>query len=370
MILIFSGYNQRAVIAFLRTLEENKIDNYNIVAASDRDTILKTNYKKKVLCIRKNEELDLGELCNILDQLNGFKLNEKILIAPSTEALNRFVLKHRKMLEEHNAVIPLVNEDLYIEVSDKNRFWKLCKEYDLLVPGQTENVTEYRSPIVAKPKEYISTNGMIYSPFIIQSKQQFEYFREKYPVQEFTYQELIDGESYYLLYYITQSGQINCLSQRNLAQQPNGKSIIAACLSTLHRNNGIAKQYAEMFKNIGFWGFIMVELRKRGNAFYMIEANPRFWGPSQLFCNSGYNFFEFFLQEYGYIDHIIEREINFQAKYLWTGGIVGKLLIDDNCSWLEGGRKLIRDNIGEYLKCDIYRRPDTIEIYNLEDSMK
>lgn len=370
MILIFSGYNQRAIVAFLRTLEKNNVDKYRIIAASDQDTILKTSYQKKVFYIKKQKALDLDESCQILDQLNRAEPKEKILIAPSTEALNRFVLKHRKILEQHHAVIPLVNENLYVQVSDKNRFWKLCKEYGLFVPEQTEYMTQYRSPIVAKPKEYVSANGMIYSPFIIQSEQEFEIFQKKYPVQEFTFQELIDGESYYLLYYFTQDGQIYCLSQRNLAQQPNGKSMIAACISTLYKENSIAKQYAEMFKELGFFGFVMVELRKRGDQFYMIEANPRFWGPSQLFCNSGYNFFEFFLQEYGYINSIIQTKIDFQAKYLWTGGIAGSLLIDDNCIWLEGGKKLMKENIQEFLKCDIYRQPDTIEIYNLESSVR
>ena len=48
MIVIFSGYNQRAVIAFLRCLTKNHIEEYVIVAASNQDTILKTKYKDKI----------------------------------------------------------------------------------------------------------------------------------------------------------------------------------------------------------------------------------------------------------------------------------------------------------------------------------
>lgn len=366
MILIFSGYNQRAVIAFLRTLENNRVCNYGIVAESDHDPILKTSYKEKILYIRKEKGLDLDELCKILYQLNKWKPEEMTMIAPSTEALNRFLLKHRKMIEMYNVIIPLVDEELYIQVSDKEKFWRLCKEHGLLVPNQVGCIVRYQSPIVAKPKKYVADNGMIYTPYIIQSEVEFKLFQNRYPEQEFVYQELIYGESYYLLYFFTRDGRVQCLSQRNLAQQPNGKSIIAACLSTLHKENDIARRYADLFKEIGFKGLVMVELRKKGNDFYMIEANPRFWGPSQLFCNSGYNFFEFFLQEYGFLQDVSEKEIDFQAKYLWTGGYSGNLLEDANCVWLDGGKEIVTENIKEFLENDIYRQTDTMKIYAME----
>ena len=34
----------------------------------------------------------------------------------------------------------------------------------------------------------------------------------------------------------------------------------------------------------------------------MIEANPRFWGPSQLFVDAGFNLFESFLFDYNIIE--------------------------------------------------------------------
>ena len=57
-IVIFSGFNQRAVVAFLRTLEMRKIDNYFILASCDSDPILNTTYQHKVFKIRKNKNLD------------------------------------------------------------------------------------------------------------------------------------------------------------------------------------------------------------------------------------------------------------------------------------------------------------------------
>ena len=62
MIVVFSGYNQRAVVAFLRTLEKNKVESFRIIASGDSDSILKTNYKEKVIYTRKKKKLDLEEV--------------------------------------------------------------------------------------------------------------------------------------------------------------------------------------------------------------------------------------------------------------------------------------------------------------------
>ncbi len=366
MILIFSGYNQRAIIAFLRTLESNNITQYRIIAASPQDTILKTKYKSNVYAIRSIIELDLTEICELVDQIYCLDTSAKVLLAPTTEALNRFFLKYRSILELHNSIIPLVDEDFYIKISDKQSFWELCKLYHFEVPRQEKRFDRIPLPIVAKPKTYISENGKNYAPIIIQSEKDLELFCCKFPVEDFVFQEFINGNSYYLLYYFSQNGSIYCLSQRNLAQQPGGKSMIAAKVSRLHERAEIAAQYKYMFRTLGFHGFLMIELRETTKKYYMIEANPRFWGPSQLFCNSGYNFFEFFLNDYGYLNSIPNRQVDYNAKYLWSGGVKGELFDSNACVWLEGGEEYVYEHFQEFLESDIYRHEDTIRIYEAE----
>lgn len=68
-IVIFSGYNQRAVIAFLRTLTKNGLFNYSIIARDCEDTILKTQYKDKVFCVRDSKELYVMDILNLIVQL-------------------------------------------------------------------------------------------------------------------------------------------------------------------------------------------------------------------------------------------------------------------------------------------------------------
>ena len=46
----------------------------------------------------------------------------------------------------------------------------------------------------------------------------------------------------------------------------------------------------------------MVEVKHLSNKNYMIEANPRFWGPSQLFVDAGINLFEAFLVDNGLLN--------------------------------------------------------------------
>ena len=43
----------------------------------------------------------------------------------------------------------------------------------------------------------------------------------------------------------------------------------------------------------------------------MIEANPRFWGPSQFYHDCGIEFFELFLKDYDIIDSVsIDEKTN------------------------------------------------------------
>ena len=69
----------------------------------------------------------------------------------------------------------------------------------------------------------------------------------------------------------------------------------------------------------------MVEIKKQINVNYMIEANPRFWGPSQLFVDARMNFFEAFLHDFGFLPEN-PPPFNFinaiHKKYFWFGGII------------------------------------------------
>jgi predicted ATP-grasp superfamily ATP-dependent carboligase len=209
-------------------------------------------------------------------------------IAPSTEALNRFLLEHRAAFEAINCVIPLIDKDLYEKLSDKYAFCRLCEQHAITIPKESPNMEELVVPFVAKPKTYF-TKSRRFSPHLFCRKQTNIRFSQTYQPTDFYYQQYITGESYYLLYYVDRQGKVYAFSQQNLLQQPHGKSIVAAKTSTVHEKP-ISQAYESMLLTIGFRGLIMIEIKKEGDTYYMIEANPRFWGPSQL-LSSQHEFF-------------------------------------------------------------------------------
>lgn len=364
MIVIFSGYNQRAVISFLRTLDKNCVSNYSIIAASEKDTILLTTYVNKVKFIRKNKELRLEEILEYIKLLNK-ESGEELLLVPSTEALNRFLLRYRRFFEERNCIIPLVTESVYEMISDKKSFCECCEKRGLKVPKEVK-LEMNNIPLVAKPKKYLANDGRSYAPVIIKSELEYMKFVKQHDEADFMGQEYIWGESFYILFYFERNGEVYKFSQENYAQQPAGKSIVLAVSSDIHLNNSIVDLYEKMFLEMGYYGFVMVELRYKDGDYYMIEANPRFWGPSQLFCDARYNLFEVFLKEYGYIEQCSLDTINYNARYLWSGGILGDILENKECVWYGKGKEQARKYMNEFLTNDVYNKVDTKGIFEKE----
>ena len=149
-IVIFSGFNMRAVFAFLRTLEKNHLDFY-IIALPQDDSIFKSKYKQNVLISREKKQLDLQDITNCLSKVKTFTQAEHLFIAPSTEALNRFLQKNRVHFESIGCIIPLISNDLYNTISDKESFRNLCKANSIPVPEKVK-FDKKNIPFVVKPK--------------------------------------------------------------------------------------------------------------------------------------------------------------------------------------------------------------------------
>lgn len=364
-VVIFSGYNQRAVIAFLRTLKDNCVS-YSIIASSNEDPILLTDYKKNVVAVRDSESLKIESFLNLIKSFKS--KSKKLLIAPSTERLNRFLLEHKERLEESDCVIPLVNSDLYHKISDKFSFSLLCKENNILVPKEYDINSIDIFPIVAKPKTYFAqSNKKIYAPVFIRNYNELKIFSKTYNKKDFYYQQYILGKSLYLLYYVYKNGQIKKFSQENLIQQPEGKSIIAAISSDFH-NSSESKKFENLLKKIKFFGLIMIEIKESGGKFYMIEANPRFWGPSQLFVDAGVNLFEDFM-----LDNDIIKEktsavkvSSTRTKYFWYGGLIATLSRKENLMFYKYDLESFKNSFDDWLFVEIYKRSDTMGIFYKE----
>lgn len=363
-IVIFSGFNQRAVIAFLRVLSANNVS-FGIIAKSVSDTIFLSKYKKNVLYVRKTVSASINDILDGL-QITKRKLNaDKLIIAPSTEYLNRFILKNRPQFEAINCFIPLVKESLYKHISDKYSFSRLCEANGIKVPSEYADICDIQLPFVAKPKQYYSksTNATL-SPVIIQTKKQKLDFINQYCVEDFYFQAFIEGKSRYLLYYFDNNHSVYKFSQENLIQQADGKSMVAAVSSDFHFSDESTK-YERLFKKIKFTGFVMVEEKGEG---YMIEANPRFWGPSQLFVDANSKLFEAFLYDYNFVSNkppfVVETQKN--ILYFWFGGIIKNLCEGKDLEFHNYNSDLLIEKYPTFISSDIYMREDTYEIFKEE----
>jgi predicted ATP-grasp superfamily ATP-dependent carboligase len=362
--IVFSGYNQRAVIAFLRTLESDKCQ-YAVIATSPADTIFLTKYGSKVSAVRKSSALELTEILRNIRIVQRRIKSDRYVIAPSTEALNRFLLQNRKELEGHNCEIPLVDKELYEKISDKYEFNSICSQHGILVPREYVTITKAKIPYVAKPKKYFSRTEDVYNPILIFSKEAHKSFMKENDIGDFYYQEFVGGKSFYLLYYFCSDGTTYKFSQENYLQQPQGKSIIAAVSSNFHHTRESLK-YEKLLEALNFVGFVMVEVKRYKDRNYMIEANPRFWGPSQLFVDAGVNLFKAFLYDL----KLIHKKPNLKReaigiKYFWFGGLMQSLLNEGNVTYHNYSSTQFVNDLPGWFMADIYNRRDTSELFKM-----
>ncbi|MBR0152003.1 MAG: hypothetical protein IJP89_11635 [Synergistaceae bacterium] len=151
-------------------------------------------------------------------------------------------------------------------------------------------------------------------------------------------------------------------------QQDGGKSIIAAKTDNFFMTSDVT-MIENLFIAMNFTGLAMVEIRKREDKNFMIEANPRFWGPSQLFVDAKYNLFHAMLNDWGFCN-IPFPDINtldMNAKYFWEGGITEDVRLGRNSAYFDGFDKILGYNRKEWEAAEIYKRSDTIKIWEAEN---
>ena len=298
-VLVFSGYNIRAIIAFCRWANSVHVD-FLIIAKDSSDPIFSTSYKDHVAITRDTPDLNSGKFCSWIDALSEQYSYERFIVLPSTEYLNRFLLDSRDDIERTNCVIPLTDAELYARISDKKSFVELCESYDLDIPDEYEEIPDF-FPFVAKPRKYCSADGRQLAPHVIFSSNDLDRFTRDENTNEYFFQQYVIGRSLYLLAYLSIQEEEVLFSQENLMQQSLGKSIILAKCADFHKTD-MAQRYVAMLKESGFTGLIMIEVRyiESSGKYFVIEANPRLWGPMQLVVDNNVDLFGAMLRDYGF----------------------------------------------------------------------
>ncbi|GHU19796.1 hypothetical protein FACS189475_07660 [Betaproteobacteria bacterium] len=351
-LIFLSNYNMRAVITLLRLCDKYDVAVW-IVADGEDDPIFLTRYASNVVAIRKPR--DVGDFIDILRSLQKKFAENPAFVAPTSEYLNRYLLQNKEMLRQWNIHVPLPRQELYDSVSDKLMFHGLCKKFGLCVPDifDVENII---FPCYAKPVSYYGYMG---KPVLLNSKEELSKLHLSHPQANWFYQKQIEGESYYLLYYFSKKGNVIKFSQKNIAQQKGGRSILAACNADLHLTS-ISDEYEKMFRTIGYSGPVMVEIRKNEQGMFMIEANPRPWGPSQFTVDARIPIFGSFISDMGYDVCLDERVTDDECYYFWENGFDGSM---DNADYFSVSQNAIAGNLEKWRKYDIFNRDDTRALY-------
>lgn len=365
-ILIFSGSNDRAIISFCRYAEKHGID-FNIVANGEEDLIFLTEYKKFVIGTRNKNELNLDLIFDFASLVKNKTRSNELVILPSTEYLNRFLVNNEEALKSQNIFTGLVSEKLYKEISDKYSFGVLCQKYGIDIPQEFDQPPN-EFPYVFKPRSYDTETKNLEKPAIINNSKDAEKYVKDRSLDHYYFQEYIGGRCIYLLFHISKSGNYSVYSQENLVQQYNGGSMILAQSSNF-QNENVSKKFLDLLINEGYHGLIMIELKNYKGKYFMIEANPRLWGPSQLILDSGMDLFDAWSFDLGLVKSKSSFIYKEQVFYFWEGGISADNDDLNQLTFYNGYDKdTLIENYNNYKSIEVYNREDTINIYNKENN--
>jgi hypothetical protein len=358
--LVFSGGNDRAVIGFLRALRLCG-EQAHIVARTREDRILRSSFRCDVKWVRPTHELSFNVFSESIDRVRMQSGNGTLVALPSTEYLNTFLLQHRREIEAMDCEIPLVDASLYMQLTQKGSAANFFSSAGLSVPHEVHMPLIREQPVVAKPIRNVSASGKSLYPHLLDTQAQLEKFLIEHDVKDYFFQERVWGDSLYLLFYLSQKEEHEFLwSQRNLLQQPDGKSMLLAEPFTFHKST-TASRIVQTLRHAGFHGLGMVEVIRTPDREVFIEMNPRIWGPVQFCLDQGQDLLQAFIGEalHGnpmrFVNH---RPRQYRKRYFWLGGLLGTLGAGRTPAWHTARRPLV-PTILRNLACDVYLRKDS-----------
>lgn len=361
-LMCLSGHNHRAVVALARWATATGVP-LHLVGSGRDDPLALTDHGQHIFVQRESLALDLPETCAWIGALRDRHGYDRVVIAPSTEFFNRFLLRHRRDIEAAGGIVPLVDEALYARVSDKQAFAELCAANGIAVPAVFDALPR-RAPFVAKPRRYCGADGRQLKPRLVGTEAEREAFVRDGSGSDYFFQEWVEGQSLYLLAHLARDGRATLSAQENLMQQGGGGSIVLARAHDFHREAD-AGPYLRLLRGIGFHGLVMIEVRRcaRSGRAVMIEANPRMWGPQQFMLDRGVDPFEPLFADHG-IDVARHWQSSGQGHfYFWSGGLSPR---HGTCTF-HGytAQQFVADYVA-VAAADLFARPDSLRLHRQE----
>jgi len=344
--LIFSGYNQRAVIALCRYFKS--IDHpFVIVSSGIEDLIYLTDYKNNVVLERADKTLTM-ELFLRISSLYG----DELVYCPTSEFLNTFVLENADSFQKIGIATGMPAKESYEKITSKWSSQELLKDLDYIKIIETLEVDKAQVPCVVKPYKNVMLDRVLY-PFICYSQESLKEVKEQISKNEYFAQRFIDGQSYYFCAYLSRNGSFKGYWQENIIQQPDGKSIV---LAKVCDNPGLNEDaLMDIISKVGYFGPLMIEFIKAQDDFYYIEINPRFWGPLQLANDVNPEILDAYLEEW-FGRTVTSIKTNTSGFYAWNHGAQSQFLKKyPGISKLKNVKRLLLEN-------DVYSKGGTINL--------
>ena len=344
--LIFSGYNQRAVIALCRYFKS--IDQrFVIVSSGIEDPIYLTDYKNNVVLERTDKTLTI-ELFFKISNLH----DDKLVYCPTSEFLNMFVLENADSFQKIGIATGMPTKESYEKITNKWSSQELFKNLDHIKIIEPVELDKAQVPCVIKPYKNVILNRVLY-PFICYSQDFLKEVKEKINRNEYFGQKFIDGQSYYFCAYLSKNGSFKGYWQENILQQPDGKSIV---LAKACNNPGLNEDaLMNIIYKVGYFGPLMIEFILENDNFYFIEINPRFWGPLQLANDVNPQILDAYLEEW-FGRTVTSVKTNASGFYAWNHGAQSQSLKKyPAINKLKSVKRLLLEN-------DVYSKRDTINL--------
>ena len=323
-VLLLMSENDRAAIACLRSLDEKVqiIPSFNNKSIFN-SLIVPENLRRNITYYNSNNEEDfINSLIQIKKKHGSFKV---FLFGDQT---SYWLLTNKKRLLSYNIYVKGPETEAYTTMLNKKNFLEISSEYGMLIP-KTINYIEvmnkkFEKKFVIKPKESTENERILDDPMLIENKKSFQYLKsldldfDNHILQEYVY-----GPSVYYMSLYNNGDKIIDFTQKNIAQQPGGKSVIKAIPSEIPEY--IKEKVDALMRDFNWTGPMMIEFKLMDDKYYNIECNPRLWGPLQLAIDNGINFANAMYEPSNYKnknDYKAEKEVG----YLWkTGYLLGFL---------------------------------------------
>lgn len=345
--LLFSGHNDRAVVALCRFFDQASLP-FVIAAAGQQDAIHRTSWASRVLLNRPDAVVNLA-LFQALIKAHGGPL----IYVPTTEFINAFVLSNRVALQAMGLEIGLPDQAIYEALTGKHSsqsvLTKMCTS--LRLPA-AQDIQTPRAPCVLKPRENVA-GGRVWYPLLCRSPAELDQVLTGLDRSAYFAQDFIIGQSHYLCAYLARDGRTASFWQTNLMQQPGGKSIV---LARSGANPGLDE--ATLMRALLDWGYhgpFMMEVIQADTGLFYIEVNPRFWGPLQLALDVCPQILALYAHDHGFEVATPAALPADQAWYAWAHGAALP-----GCVLHPAAQALLPAQIARQLAShDVYARADT-----------